>query len=138
VALCYGATTVTTPIARTPYVHIASPSAVKDKRGRFYHPDHMMDYRHEKCLALSRPFGYAIPCCCKICKQMPTFLNVQDPAKWNEFRRIHFLLAKNIEIEEMQKAPTTTLNRHIQQKFSRSKDTVWVAFLDKVPVLTFM
>jgi hypothetical protein len=137
VALCYGATTVTTPIAKEPYLQISSPTTVKDRKGRFYHPEHMVDYKYEKCLALSRPFGYVIPCFCKICKEVQTFLSIQEPAKWNEFRRIHFLLAKSIEIEEIKKAPASTLNRHLQQKFSRSKDTVWVAFLDKVPVLTF-
>lgn len=137
VALCYGATTITTPIARAPYVQMSSPTKARDKRGKFYHPEHMLDYTHDKALALTRRFGYTIPCFCKICQESKTFLNVSEPDRWNEFRRVHFLLTKHIEIEEIKKAPTSTLNRHIQQKFARSKDTVWVAFLDKIPVLTF-
>lgn len=137
VAFCYGATTITSPIARSPYVQISSPTTQKDNKGKFYHSEHMLDYTYPKTLALARSFGYIIPCYCKRCQEVKTFLNVREPNVWNEFRRVHFLLAKNLEIEEIKKAPASVLNRHIQQKFSRSKDTVWVGFLDKIPILTF-
>ncbi len=95
----------------------------------------MFDYTYEKLLALSRGVDYIIPCYCKACLNKKNFLEAKK--EWNEFRRMHFLLAKHIEMKEIKEAPATTLNRHLQQKFSRSKQTVWLAFLDKIPILTF-
>jgi hypothetical protein len=136
VCFCHGATTITTPIARSPYIKMFDAANVsKDKLGRYYNPIDMEDYTHEKSLALSRSSNYKIPCHCRQCQNYEDFLNARDD--WNIFRRVHYLLTKNLEMEEIKEAPAATLNRHLQQKFSRSRQTVWLAFLDKQPVLTF-
>ena len=138
VGFCYGATTMTTPIARSPYIQIRSANAGKvDRRGRLYHMNDMEDYTYEKSLALSRSRGYEIPCYCSVCKEVGNYTKVQEPTNWNEFRRTHFLLAKDLEMREIKDAPTETINQHLKQKFSRSKQTYWLAFLDNTPVLTF-
>ena len=136
VTFCYGATTITTPIAKSPYIQIFNSNKSKpDMMGRYYHPIDMEDYTYDKSLALSRQSNYRLPCHCVVCELAQNFLIVKDD--WNSFRRKHFLLIKHMEMSEIKSAPAITLYRHMQQKFSRSKQTVWLAFLDKQTILTF-
>lgn len=136
VTFCYGATTITTPIAKSPYIQIYNSNKAKpDMMGRFYHPIDMEDYTYDKSLALSRQSNYRLPCHCTVCELSQNFLIVKDD--WNSFRRKHFLLVKHMEMSEIKNAPAITLYRHIQQKFSRSKQTVWLAFIDRQTILTF-
>jgi hypothetical protein len=138
VCYCYGATTITIPIARSPYIQISDGmKSPLDKRGKYYHPVHMEDYTFDKMLAFSRSNNYMLPCPCIGCNRAKNFLNVQNTSQWNKFRREHYLLVKNQEIREIQSVPSKTLNYHLSQKFSRSKQTVWLAFLDQQPILTF-
>ena len=134
VAFCYGATTITSPIATPPSIKRSTTGGYVTDMGKYYHPTHMLDYRYEKLLALTR-IEYILPCHCKVCEREKNLLKVRD--NWNQFRREHFLLVKHIEMKEIKEAPSSVLNRHIQQKFSRSKQTVWLAFLDQQPILTF-
>ena len=85
--------------------------------------------------SLSRSFEYILPCHCKVCQREKNFLKAKE--YWNSFRRQHFILAKHLEMQEIKEAPSSVLNRHLQQKFSRSKQTIWLAFLDQQPILTF-
>jgi hypothetical protein len=136
VTFCYGATTMTTPMAKSPYMQIYNSNKAKpDMMGRYYHPIDMEDYTYEKSLALSRHANYRLPCHCVVCDSAQNFLAVKDD--WNSFRRRHFLLVKHMEIAEIKNAPAITLYRHLQQRFSRSKQTLWLAFLDKQTILTF-
>ena len=93
------------PIARLPYVQIISPTSKRDIRGRYYHPTHMIDYTYEKALASSCSFEYIIPCHCNRCQQDVRFTKVQDNRLRNEFRREHFILAKQLEMKEIKKRP---------------------------------
>ena len=135
VTFAYGATTVTSPIATSQYIRRSLTNSFGSTNGKYYHPAEMMDYKYEKLLALSRSFEYILPCHCKVCQMKKNFLKAKE--QWNSFRRQHFILVKHLEMMEIKEAPTSVLHRHLQQKFSRSKQTVWLAFLDQQPILTF-
>lgn len=135
VCFSYGATTITSPIATQTAIHRSVTGGFITADGKYYHPIDMLDYRYEKLLAFSRGHNYTLPCHCKACEREKSLIKAKD--RWNQFRREHFLYAKHLEIKEIKEAPSNVLNRHLQQKFSRSKQTNWLAVLDQQPILTF-
>lgn len=135
VCFSYGATAITTPIATPPSIKRSVIGGYVTSDGKYYHPIDLLDYRYEKLLALSRGHNYTLPCHCKACEKEKNLIKAKD--RWNQFRREHFLYAKHLEMKEIKDAPSNVLNRHLQQKFSRSKQTNWLAVLDQQPILTF-
>ena len=136
VMFAYGATTITTPIATPQYIRRGSNTgSFTTTKGKYYHPIHMLDYKYEKMLSLSRSFDYVLPCHCRECQKQKNFLVAKE--HWNLFRRRHFLLVKHLEMQEIKDVPSAVLHRHLQQKFSRSKITGLIAYLDQQPILTF-
>ena len=76
VMFTYGATTITTPIATSQYIRRGSSTgSFTITKGKYYHPLHMLDYRYEKMLSLSRSFDYVLPCHCKECQKTQKLLN---------------------------------------------------------------
>lgn len=128
VTFCFGADTITTPIATDPYFWRRTSDEQPPRQGAYYHPIDMTNDTFDALLEKTRPNSYRFPCHCEICEE---FINVTKVEKsyWNEFRRIHFLLVKNMEMREMREA-TVPLKIALKDKFGRSQQTIWLPFLD--------
>ncbi len=136
VCFSYGATAITSPIATPPAIKHFVKGGYVTSDGKYYHPADLVDYRYEKLRALTRSHNYALPCHCITCEKEKNLIKAKD--RWNAFRREHFLYTKHLEMQEIKDAPSNVLNNHLKQKFSRSKQTNWLAFLDQQPILTFV
>jgi len=127
VTFCHGSTTITTPIASDPYFWRAVSEEAPPRKGAYYHPIHMTNDTYDMLLEKTRANNYRFPCHCEICEKFEKVMKV-DELYWNEFRRIHFLLVKNMELKELRE--TTTLKIALRDKFGRSQQTVWLPYLD--------
>ena len=127
VAFCYGACVVSMPIAKSPYTTRKKGSERPIKLGSYYHYYDMIDYSYvglrEKILAKN----YALPCHCEICNHFGSLLKI-DKRHWNYFRKVHFLLVKNMEMQEFRKTQVP-LNIALKDKFGRSLKTGYVSLL---------
>ena len=128
VTYCYGAKSITTPIASDPYFVRAISNEPVPRRGAFYHPKDMTDDSYDILLAKTRSNNYTFPCYCEICERFGKIMSVNKP-DWNEFRRIHFLLVKNMEIKEL-KTVKVSIKEALKDKFARSQQTTWLPYLD--------
>lgn len=129
VTFCHGVNTIVMPMwGRWPYIR-ARRKLPRTKWGTYYHPKDMIYYSHRNLLAETRDQNYRFPCHCKACSHHKNIPRIRDEDSWNNFRRIHFMLAKNMDIFELRKAPAP-LNNALIDKFSRSKQTVWVPLLE--------
>jgi hypothetical protein len=137
VTFAYGASTVSSPIATTNYfAAFDSENPPEDHLGKMYHVIDMADYPYKKMLAETRSQNYRPPCHCLRCQRETNLINTKP--YFNEYRREHFVLAKNLEMIEIQEAPSDTLHLHLQQKFSRSKGcTMWIPYLDAYKLVSF-
>ena len=88
----------------------------------------MSNDTYDSFLDKTRSKNYRFPCHCEICEK---FLNIPSVEKnyWNEFRRIHFLLVKNMEMKELRDA-ASHLRIALKDKIARSHQTVWLPYLD--------
>jgi len=129
VTFCYGANTMTTPIGRVPYFRMAEepPDDLRLAQGAYYHPIDMTNDDKETLYEKARPYEYRLPCHCEICNEYEKITKV-DEQYWNEFRRVHFLLVKNMELKEIRET-TVTLKSALKDKFARSEQTAWIPFL---------
>ncbi len=127
VTLCYGASAISTPIAKSPYTTRKSSDSPVKKQGSYYHSIHMIDYSYEALPDQIRAANYKLPCHCEICQQFESLLKI-DIKYWNFFRKVHFLLVKNMEMQELRKTEVP-LNRALSDKFGRSHRTAYVALL---------
>jgi len=131
VTFYYGASTITTPIATDPYFMRSKSEDQPPRKGAYYHPLDMTNIVYDMLYAKTRSNNYRFPCHCEICDRFEKITNVpDDESAWNEFRRIHFLLVKNMELKELRET-TVPLNIALKDKFGRSQQTVWLPFLDK-------
>ncbi|MCK4481695.1 hypothetical protein KAU55_00600 [Candidatus Bathyarchaeota archaeon] len=128
VAFYHGASVIATPIAKSPYTVRSKGGERPPKKGKYYHPSDMLDYSYKKIFELTRPKNYRLPCHCEICDHHGSLLKA-DKSGWNEFRKVHFLLVKDMEIKEFRESEVT-LRTALKDKFGRSKKTGWVSFLD--------
>lgn len=127
VTFLYGASTMTTPIATDPYFRRGDFDEAPPRKGAYYHPIDMTNDTHEMLLDKTRSNNYRFPCHCEICEKFERIPRVED-ANWNEFRRIHFLLVKNMEMKELRDA-ASHLGIALRDKFARSQATVWLPYL---------
>lgn len=128
VAYCHGADIIVVPIATDPYFRRKIEEVAPPRKGAYYHPIDLTHYPYDVILDKTRHMNYRLPCHCEICKQYETITNVPN-GYWNEFRRIHFLLVKNMEAKECEDAGDS-LKIALRDKFSRSQRTAWLPFLD--------
>ena len=128
IALCYGANTITTPIAADPYFIRGLSDEAPPRRGAYYHPIDMTNDTYELLLEKTRSNNYKFPCHCEICKRFEKIIKI-DKDNWNEFRRIHFLLVKNMEMKELRETQTP-LKISLKDKIARAQQTVWLPYLD--------
>jgi hypothetical protein len=127
VAFCYGANSLVTPIAVDPYAGRSISDQPIPRRGSYYHYLDMTDDSYEILLSKTRP-TYDFPCHCEICIRNKKAMDVSE-SFWNEFRRVHFLLVKNMEMKELRER-NAPLKDALCDKFSRSSQTVWIPYLD--------
>ncbi len=123
----YGASSITTPIATDPYFRRSDSEQAPPRQGSYYHPIDMTNDTYDAFLEKTRSKNYRFPCHCEICEK---FLNIPSVEKnyWNEFRRIHFLLVKNMEMKELRDA-ASHLRIALKDKIARSHQTVWLPYL---------
>jgi hypothetical protein len=127
IAYCYGVNTVVMPMAvKSPYIRIRQRFPIP-RWGTYYHPVDMICYTRRELLAETRT-SYRFPCHCKACTTVGTIPKIRKASDWNRFRRIHFLLAKNMDIVEL-RSTTAPLDKALLDKFSRSKQTMWIPLL---------
>jgi len=127
VTLCYGASAISTPIAKSPYTTRKKSDSLPKKEGSYYHPIDMIDYSYEKLPEQIRATSYRLPCHCEICEKFASLLNI-DKKQWNFFRKVHFLLLKNMEMMELRKTDVP-FNTALKDKFGRSKRMGYIPFL---------
>lgn len=127
VAHCYGVNTIVMPIgAKSPYTRRRKRSP-RPSLGTYYHPKDMINYTYKDLLVETRSQNYKFPCHCKVCKKFGSITKVEKEY-WNNFRRIHFLLVKNMDIVEL-RSTTAPLDKALLDKFSLSKQTMWIPLL---------
>ncbi len=127
VTFCHGATAISTPIAASAYTAIGKKGEPPKRLGSYYHCIDMVDYSYENLPERIRSESYKLPCHCEICNAHSSFLQI-DKKKWNNIRKIHFLLVKNMEMQELRKTdiPFTIA---LADKFGRSLRTGYIPFL---------
>ncbi len=128
VTFCHGANIISMPIGRSPYTTRTKGTEKPVREGKYYHPIAMIDYAYLRLRDETRSHNYRLPCHCEICDKFGTLLKV-DKKYWNDFRKIHFLLVKDMEIKEFREA-VVDLKIALQDKFGRSERTSYVTFLD--------
>jgi len=128
VTFCHGSSVISMPIARSPYTTRIKGGEKPPREGNYYHPIGMIDYSYQKLYGKIRANNYRFPCHCEICDAFDSLLKV-DKSYWNDFRKIHFLLVKNVETKEFRKTKVP-LKVALKDKFGRSEKTGYVTFLD--------
>jgi hypothetical protein len=127
VAFCYGASAISMPIAKSPYMRKKKASERAPPQGSYYHYYDMIDYAYKDFPDIIRAKNYKLPCHCEICAEFDSFLNIERK-KWNYVRKVHFLLVKNMEMQEF-RSTNVPLNTALKDKFGRSRKTAYVEFL---------
>jgi hypothetical protein len=133
VTYCHGATSIVTPIATAPYIHLDRenpPDPVPI--GKYYHPVDMTDDTYETLCEKTLPHDFRLPCHCKICQEMETVTKAKDT--FNPFRRVHFVQAKNLEMIEIRRADPEALQVGLKNRFANSMNMAWVPYLDRMIV----
>jgi len=127
VAFCYGVAAISMPIARSPYMTRKKGSEKPVREGSYYHYYDMVDYPYRKFQDMVRADSYRLPCHCEICDGYNSFLKIERK-QWNYFRKVHFLLVKNMEMLELRKTDVP-FEVALKDKFGRSERTGYVSLL---------
>lgn|GEM_PF-2699773 len=127
VTFCYGASAISMPIAKSPYMTRKKGSEKAPHEGSYYHSIDMIDYSYKDFPDKIRAKSYKLPCHCEICDEFGSFTKIEKK-QWNYFRKVHFLLVKNMEMQELRKTDVP-LNVALKDKFGRSEKTAYVSFL---------
>lgn len=133
-AWCHGVNIVGNPIATYPYFRDTGedhPEPPSERTGRYYHPRKKIDVDKEILLNEARKHNYAFPCSCEACSNGKTVIElIEDPRRWNKFRRTHFLLAKNEEVNIL-KNDELPLKRAVHAFFAdpQSDNSTYLRFL---------
>lgn len=128
VCFCHGASVMISPIATDPYFKRSVSDSAPPRKGAYQHPIDMIPYPYDDFLDLSRHMNYAFPCHCEVCQKFQIITKIADK-DWNRFRRIHFLLLRNMEIQELLDLGNSIKNA-LHDKFARSRRTAWLPFLE--------
>jgi hypothetical protein len=126
----YGSGVANTPIASEPYFR-RSPGKKFVPLGSYYHPIDLTNDSIERLFEKTREKSYRFPCHCEPCDEYERITKV-DNSIWNKFRKMHFPLAKNMEIKEFRESEAQ-LKVAVYQKFVRSKQTHWLPYLEDAP-----
>lgn len=97
------------------------------REGSYYHSIDMIDYSYTNLPDKIRANNYMLPCHCEICNQFGSLLKI-NKKYWNYFRKVHFLLVKNMEMQELRETKVP-FNVALKDKFGRSEKTGYVSFL---------
>lgn len=127
VTFCYGVTAISMPIAKSPYMTRKKGSEKPVREGSYYHYNDMIDYSYKKFPDKIRADSYRLPCHCEICNGYGSFLKIERK-QWNYFRKVHFLLVKNMEMQELRKTDVP-FEVALKDKFGRSERTGYISFL---------
>ncbi len=127
VTFCHGATAISTPIATSAYTTMGKRGEPPKRLGSYYHCIDMVDYSHENLPDKIRSENYKLPCHCEICNGFSSFLDIEKK-RWNIVRKVHFLLVKNMEMQELRKTDVP-FEIALADKFGRSLRTGYVPFL---------
>ena len=131
VTYCHGATSIVSPIATTPYIYLDRENPPDPiPLGRYYHPIDMTDDTFELLCEKTMQENFRLPCHCKICEEVLTVPNVKD--NFNRFRKVHFILAKNLEMKEIRFVEESVLHIGLKNRFANSKSMTWVPYLDRM------
>lgn len=136
-AWTHGASALTLPIVRDPtfFGRRGAEQPVKPSMGVYYNIEDKMFYTRDNLLAETRDTNYKLPCYCEICQRFGTILKVPE-SYWNEFRRIHTILARSIEVKMLRDAPAP-IRIALREMFLRSKKMGWTQFLRENPLIAF-
>ena len=98
---CLGAQTVTMPIAIDPYFYSRGHSGEDrpEDNGAYYRMKDMSYVRHNDLRMELAEDNYRLPCDCEACEGR-TILEIDEKHDWNRFRRLHEILARDIEIKQ--------------------------------------
>lgn len=136
-AWTYGASALTMPIVRDPtfFGRRGSEQPVKPTKGVYYNTEDRTFDTYDVLYTKTRPANYKLPCYCEICQRYGTIPKVPDHY-WNEFRRIHTILVRSIELKMLREAPAP-MNVSLREMFLRSKKMGWTQFLPERPIIDF-
>jgi hypothetical protein len=136
-AFCYGVSTLTMPLASDPFFY--SIRHKKDispvRKGVYYYPSKMQYVTYDKLLDLTRSNNYRLPCHCAVCEDFGTVFNAEATFDFNEFRRIHDVLYKNIE-NKMLREPRIPFTDALRDLLSRSRPA-WTQYIPAMPMIAF-
>lgn len=127
VTFCHGASAISTPIATSPYTTIGKRGEPPKREGSYYHCIDMVDYSYGNLPDRIRGDSYKLPCHCEICDGHTSYLDI-GKKQWNQFRKVHFLLVKNMEMQELRKTDVP-FNIALADKFGRSLRTGYIPYL---------
>jgi hypothetical protein len=132
---CYGVSAVSLPISTDPYFFGRRTDDAPPKNGVYYNTEDMTYDTFEELHRKMRP-RYLLPCYCPICKIYLTIPKAEQAMRWNEFRRMHEVLVRNIELKVFREAPVR-MDEALRQRLLRSKKLGWTQFIPDKPVFAF-
>lgn len=124
-AFDYGVDYISGPIASTPYTRFSNGDSTVT-RGKYYHYENLFGYTRERLMDMTRP-EYLLPCYCEICEHFERIPAV-DEEYWNVFRRIHYLLVKDIEVKRLRETDKV-LREALRDLFANSERTDLASYL---------
>jgi hypothetical protein len=136
-AWTYGASAVTMPIVRDPtfFGRRGAGQPVKPSKGVYYNTEDRTFDTFDVLYRKTRDANYKLPCYCEICQRYGTIPKVPE-SYWNDFRRIHTILVRSIELKMLREAPAP-MNVSLKEMFLRSKKMGWTQFLPDRPIIAF-
>ncbi|QQG48546.1 MAG: hypothetical protein HY247_07335 [archaeon] len=132
---CYGVSAVSLPISTDPYFFGRRSEEAPPKNGVYYNTEDMTYDTFEELHRKMRP-TYLLPCYCPICKVFLTIPKAEQAMRWNEFRRMHEVLVRNIELKVIREAPTR-IDVALRERLLRSKKLGWTQFIPDKPIIAF-
>lgn len=133
---CLGAQTVTMPIGTDPYFYgIRQPTGeAPEHDGAYYRIKDMSISRYKDFRSELVEDNYKLPCYCEACEGQ-TLLDVLKSYKdWNYFRRVHEVLARDIEIKQFRDSKVP-LCRAIHDQLARSKKSNYANVIPQAPIV---
>jgi len=123
IGYCYGACSATMPIAIDPYYASRGHGAefVPPQKGQYYHIQKRtyVSYNRLREDTMGATIPFQLPCYCEACQHYGTILEVDKKTDWNTFRRVHEVLARDIEISEIREAKAP-IHRAVKDMLARA------------------
>jgi len=136
-AFNYGVSAITMPIAADPYFYSIrhKKDITPPRKGVYYVPSKMKYEPYDKLLELTRSNNYRLPCHCETCDEGQTVFNAETIWDFNEFRKIHDALYKNIE-NKMLREPRIPFPDAMRDMLSRCRPA-WTQYMPTNPQVAF-